>query len=78
MTSNAKGIGEDGKELDGIFTLKEEQNMALRDFLRRKDGFTFLLTGFGKSFSKNCRASQHARIDWSAFFFFFFFTNVIH
>lgn len=66
MTSNAKGIGEDVKELDGIFTLKEEQNMALRDFHSRKDGFTFLLTGFGKSFSKNCRASQLAT-NWSAF-----------
>lgn len=52
MTSDAKGIGEDGTELDGVFTLKEEQNMALRDFHSRKDGFTFLLTGFGRVFLK--------------------------
>lgn len=39
-------------ELDGIFTLKEEQRMTLKAFFSEKDILSLLPTGFSKSLVK--------------------------
>lgn len=47
-------------ELGGVFTLEEEQRTKPKAFLRGRDVFTFLLTGFDKSLVQNwCIAAGH-------------------
>lgn len=46
-------IGTDLSEVDGIFTLKEEQKSALKAFLGGQWSFALLMTGF-KSYVKHC------------------------
>lgn len=47
-------------ELDGLFTVKEEQRTVLKAFLRGNNVFTLLPTGFGQSSVKYCSALRPA------------------
>lgn len=46
-------IGADLSEVDGIFTLKEEQKSAPKAFLGGQRSFALFMTGF-KSYVKHC------------------------